>query len=134
MGRETPQRSSPAVPTLRVAEPARNTSDVDVDKQLPIESASGDSLPDAPLADVPLPEVRPDGSVGEELTSLCIAEETTVVAFRLWSDSCLVRFLSSKLFISGIYYYTRWQVLHRSRFILFMCFVLLSFLLVLVYS
>jgi len=55
--------------------------DVDVDQQLLIESAGGDSLPDVPLPDVPLPDVslpdvplanvplpepRPDGSVGEE--------------------------------------------------------------------
>jgi hypothetical protein len=54
---------------------------VDVDQQLLIESAGGDSLPDVPLPDVPLPDVtlpdvplpdvplpeaRPDGSVGEE--------------------------------------------------------------------
>ena len=54
---------------------------MDVDQQLLIESAGGDSLPDVPLPDVPLPDVslpdvplanvplpepRPDGSVGEE--------------------------------------------------------------------
>jgi len=33
-----------------------------------------------------------------------------VVAFRLGSGSCLVRFLCSNLFISGIYYYTRCKV------------------------
>jgi hypothetical protein len=64
------------VPTLPEAEAARNTLDVDVNEQLVIESAGGDSLsnvllPDAPLPDVPLPdaslpEVHPDGSVGEE--------------------------------------------------------------------
>jgi len=61
----TPQKPRPAVPTLREAQAARNTSDVvvdvDVDQQLQIESAGGDSLPN-----VPLPEARPDGSVGQE--------------------------------------------------------------------
>jgi hypothetical protein len=33
-----------------------------------------------------------------------------VVAFRLGSGSCLVHFLCSNLFISGIYYYTRREV------------------------
>jgi hypothetical protein len=71
---------------LQEAEAARNTLDVDVNQQLLIESAGGDSLsdvplpdvplldvplpdvslPDVPLPDVPLPEVRLDGSVGEE--------------------------------------------------------------------
>jgi len=74
------------VPTLRETEAARNTSDVDVDQQLLIESAGCDSLPDVPfpdvplhdvplpdvplpdvpLPDVPLHETRPDDSVGEE--------------------------------------------------------------------
>jgi len=87
----TPQIPRPAAPTLREAEAAGNTSDVDVEQQLPGESAGGDSLPDVPLPDVPLPDVplpdvplldvplpdvplpdvplheaRPDGSVGEE--------------------------------------------------------------------
>ena len=87
----TPQTPRPAAPTLREADAAGNTSDVDVDQQPLIESAGGDSLPDVtppdvplrdvPLPDVPLPDVplpdgllpdvrlpemRPDGSVGEE--------------------------------------------------------------------
>jgi hypothetical protein len=66
LGLVTPQKPRPAAPTLREAEAAGNTSDVDVDQQLLIESAGGDSLPDVPLPDVPLPEARPDGSVGEE--------------------------------------------------------------------
>jgi hypothetical protein len=49
---------------------AGNTSDVDVDvdldQQLLIESAGGDSLPDVSLPDFPLPEASLDGSVGEE--------------------------------------------------------------------
>jgi len=63
------------VPTLQVAEAARNISDVDVDQQLLIGSAGGDRLPsvpicdvpllDVPVPDIPLPEVRPDVSVGE---------------------------------------------------------------------
>jgi len=71
LGLVTPQKRCPAVPTLREAEVARNTSDVDVDQQLLIESAGGDSLPDVPLPNVhlpnvPFPEARPDGLVGEE--------------------------------------------------------------------
>jgi len=69
------------VPFLQEAWAAGNTSDVDVDQPLLIESAGGDSLPDVPLPDVPLPdvplpdlplpdvpvlEVRLDGSVGKE--------------------------------------------------------------------
>jgi hypothetical protein len=89
-GRVTPQKPRPAVPTLKEAEAAGNTSDVDVDvdvdQQLLIESAGGDSLPDVPLRDAllpdvslpdvplcdvpvpddPLPEERPDSSVGEQ--------------------------------------------------------------------
>jgi len=76
LGLVTLQKPRPAVPTLREAEAAGNTSDGDVNQQLLIESAGGDSLsdvplpdvplPDVPLPDVPLPEVRSDGSVGEE--------------------------------------------------------------------
>ena len=87
----TPQKPRPAAPTLREAEAAGNTSDVDVEQQLLGESAGGDSLPDVPLpdvpfpdvplpdiplpdvslpdvllSDVPLPKARPDGSVGKE--------------------------------------------------------------------
>ena len=82
----TPQKPRPALTTQREAEVARNTSDVDVDQQLLIESSVGNSLPDIPLPDVslpdvplpdvslpyvplpnvPLPEACPDGSVGEE--------------------------------------------------------------------
>jgi hypothetical protein len=66
LGLVTPQKPRPAVPTQREAEAAGNTSDVDVDQQLLIESAGGDSLPDVPLSDVPLPELRPNGLVSEE--------------------------------------------------------------------
>jgi len=70
LGLVTPQKPRPAVPTLRQAEAAGNTSDVDVDvdvdQQLLIESAGGDSLPNVPLPNVPLPEARPECSVGEE--------------------------------------------------------------------
>jgi len=59
------------VPTLREAEAAGNSSDVDVDEQPLGESAGGDSLPHVPLPNVPVPNVplpvaRSDGSVGEE--------------------------------------------------------------------
>jgi len=106
LGLMTPQKPRPAVPTLRKAEPAGNTSDVDVhvhvDRQLLIELAGGDSLPnvpvpdvthpdvppaDVPLRGVPVPEARPDGSVGEEATCPRVAEEAMVVAFRLGSGS-----------------------------------------------
>ena len=76
LGLVTPQKPHPAAPTLREAEAAGNTLDVDVDQQLLGESAGGDRLPDVPRPDVPLPDVplpdvpppeaRPDGSEGEE--------------------------------------------------------------------
>jgi hypothetical protein len=72
----TLQIPRPAVPTLQEAGAASNTSDVDVNEQLLIKLAGGDSLsdvplpnvplPDIPLPDLPLSEVRLDGSVGEE--------------------------------------------------------------------
>jgi len=87
-----PQEPSLAVPTLREAEAAGNTSDVDVDQQLLIRSAGGDSLPDVPLPDVPLPHVHlpdaplpmapKDGSVGEESSCPHFPEGSKVVAFR----------------------------------------------------
>jgi hypothetical protein len=70
LGLVTSQKPCPVVRTLREAEAAGNTSDVDadvdVDQQLLIESAGGDSLPNVPLANVTLPEACPDGSVGEQ--------------------------------------------------------------------
>jgi hypothetical protein len=76
LGIVTPQKPRPAVPTLQEAEDAGNTSDVDVDQQLLIESAGGDSLPSVslpdvflpnfPLRDVPLLETRLNGSIGED--------------------------------------------------------------------
>jgi len=39
---------------------------VDVEQQLLSELTGGDSLPDVPLRDIPLPEVNPDGSIGEK--------------------------------------------------------------------
>jgi hypothetical protein len=105
----TPQKCHPAVPALREAEAARNTSDVDVDQQRLIESADGDSFPDVPFLDFAIPdgtlcEVRPDRFEGEELTSPCVAEKAMVVVFRLGSGSCFVRFRCSNRFITGIYY------------------------------
>jgi hypothetical protein len=61
----TLQKPRPAVPTQRGAEAAGKTWDVDVDQQLLIKSAGGDSLPDVPLPNVHLPETLPDGSVGQ---------------------------------------------------------------------
>jgi len=57
LGLVTPQKYHLMVPTMRDAESAGNTSDVDVDQQLLIELAGGDSLPDVPFPDVPLPDV-----------------------------------------------------------------------------
>jgi hypothetical protein len=54
------------VPIQQEDETAGNTSDVDVDQQLLIESAGGVSPPDVPLPDVPLPESCTDGLVGTE--------------------------------------------------------------------
>jgi len=102
LGLVTPETPCPAVPTLRGAEAARDTSDVDVDQQLLIEWAGGHSLPYVPLADVPLPEARLDASVGHEFTSPRVAEEAMIVAFGPGSGSCLVRFLCCDLFISSI--------------------------------
>jgi len=62
----TQQRPHPVVPTLREAEAAGNTLDVDVNQQLLGKSAGGHSLPDVPLPDVHLAGARPDGSLGEE--------------------------------------------------------------------
>jgi len=53
----TPQKPRPAGPTLREAKAAGNTSDVDVDQQVLIESACGNSLSDVALLDVSLPDV-----------------------------------------------------------------------------
>jgi hypothetical protein len=81
-----PHKPRPAAPTLREAEAAGNTSDVDVEQPLLGKSSGSDSLrdgplpyvplpdvplpdvplPDVPRPDVPLPEARQDGSVGEE--------------------------------------------------------------------
>jgi len=66
LGFGTLQKPRPAVPTLREAEPAGNTSYVDVDQQLLSELAGSDSLPDVPLPDVPLLGARPGGSVDKE--------------------------------------------------------------------
>ena len=67
----TSQEQCPAEGSLQEADAAGNTSDPDVDQQLPCESAGDNSLPvfplpDVPHPDVPLPDVHPDASVGEE--------------------------------------------------------------------
>jgi len=94
LGLLTPQEPRLAVPTLQEAEAAGNTSDVDVDQQLLIESAGGDSFPN-----VPLPEERPDGSVGEEWNVLIYLSQALII-------TCFARFLD------------------RTKLILFMGFVL----------
>jgi len=53
IGLVTAQKPCPAAPTLREAEAAGNTSDVNVEQQLLGESAGGDSDPAAHLPDVP---------------------------------------------------------------------------------
>jgi len=93
--------------TLREAEPAGNTSDVEVDQQLRCESAGGESLPDVPQPDLPLP-VAPlrdphlEGSVSEVWTSPRVVKQVMDVVLGLWSVSCLVLLLCSNLCISGI--------------------------------
>jgi hypothetical protein len=106
----TPQKPRLAVPTLRKAEAARDTSDVDVDHPLLCEATCGDSLSDVPLPDVSLPNV-----VCVERTSARIAEQAMVVSFGLGSGSCLVRLCCSNLFISGIDYYMRREVFGSLR-------------------
>jgi hypothetical protein len=76
LGVVTLQKPRLAVPSLQGAEAAGNTTDVDVNQVVLIELAGGDclsdfplskvSLPDVSLPNVPHPEERPDGSVGEE--------------------------------------------------------------------
>jgi hypothetical protein len=91
-----------------------------LDQQLQIELAGGNIHPDIPLPDVPHPDVHlpdvllpkacQDGCVSEVLISSRVVAEAMVVLFGLGSGSCLVYFLCSNLFISGIDYYTRHEV------------------------
>jgi len=106
----TLQKPRLVVPSLQEDQAAGITSDVDVDQQLLGKSAGGNCLPD-----VPLPEAHPDDFVGVEWTSPCIAEEAMVVAFWLELGCCLVCFLCSDQFISGIDYYTRREGLGSLR-------------------
>jgi hypothetical protein len=104
------------VSTLQAAETAVSTKPVDVDQQLLIEMAGGDSLADAPLPEGPLPDVPlPDGCIpescldcvlGEVRTSSRIAEEAMGDGFGLVSGSCLVHFLCSDQCILCIDYDT----------------------------
>jgi hypothetical protein len=103
------------VPSLRDAEAAGNTSDVDMDQHLLSESAGGDSLhddplPDVPQPDVPHPEACPEASVGKEDISPCVAEVAMVLTFLLGSSSCLVRFVSANRCIPIIDYDTHRKV------------------------
>jgi len=125
MGLVRPHKPRPAVPTLRDAEVTRKSLDVDMDQQLLGESAGGDSVlyvpvPDDPLPNASLPEVRLDGSMGEEWASPRVAEQAVVVVFRLGSGCCLVRFLGCNLFISGIDNYTRCEDFSSLR-VYFIC-------------
>jgi len=115
LGCVTPQIPRPVVPSLREAEATGNCSDVDVDQQLLGKLAGGSSLPDVSfpddsLPDVPLPVAHLDGSVGKKWTSPLVAEKAMVITLGLGLGSCLVRFLCSNLFFSGIEYYMRREV------------------------
>jgi hypothetical protein len=132
-----PQIACGAVPTLREAEAAENTLDVDVDHQLVIASAGGVSLSDGPLPDVYLPdfcvpdvpllEVHPNGSVGLELPSPPGREEVIVVVCGLGSGSCFVRFLYSNPSIFGTNYCPRCKLCGSLKANSFMGFVLVLF-------
>jgi len=136
------QKPRPAVPTLRDAEAAENTSNVNVDQQLLCKLAGGDGLPNVPLPNVPLPnvilpnaphlEACPDGSVRKERSSPRVAEKAMIVVFRFWSGSCPVRFLCSNLFLSGIQYCTCHQVFGSLRvyFIYWFCIGFILFIVV----
>jgi hypothetical protein len=69
-------------------------------------------------------------------TSPRVAEEAMIVGFKLGSGSCLVHFLCSNAFTSGIYYYTRHEVfgLLNVYFIYVFCtgFIIMSFSLLIV--
>jgi len=106
----TPGKPCQVVPTVREAEEAGHISDRHMDPQPLSESALRDSLRNVFLPDAPLPQTHPDVSVGEEWTSPQVEEEAMVVVFGLGLGSCLLRFLWSNLFISGIDYYTRGEV------------------------
>ena len=56
-GASNTAKPAPVVPTLREAEVARNTLDVDVGRKLLGEWAGGDSVPIVPLPNVPLHNV-----------------------------------------------------------------------------
>jgi len=118
LGVVTPHKPRLAVHILRRSEAAGNTSDANMDEQLLGELGGGDSLPNVSLS-----KERPDGWVGEESTCPRISEEAIVVVFSFGSDSCLVYFLCSNLFISGIDNYTRCMVcgLLRVHFIYGFC-------------
>jgi hypothetical protein len=71
LGLVTVQKSRPALPSLREAQAARNSTDVDVKQHLLDGSAGGNSVSNVPLLDIPLPdvhlpEVLLDDPVGKE--------------------------------------------------------------------
>jgi hypothetical protein len=86
----TLKKPGQAVPTLQKDVAAGNTSVVDENQKRLTNSAGGNSLPDVPFPDVPFPEVRPDGSVGKQLSSSSVAAEAMGVAFGLGLCSFLV--------------------------------------------
>jgi len=126
----TPQNHRPAVPTLREAGAAGNTSDEDVDQQLLAGLAGGHSLadvplhhvplpdvplPNVPLHDIPLPGAHLDGLVSEKWTTARDAEEAMVIAHEFGLGSCVVHFVCSYRFISGIDHYTHREVFESLR-------------------
>jgi hypothetical protein len=114
------QKPHLTVPSLRAAEAAGRTLDVDVDQQLLGDSPSGHSHPHVALSDDPLPNVflpvaRPDHSVGEKCTSSHVTEEVMIVAYGVGSSSCLVCYRCSHLCIPGVKYYTRCDIFGSLR-------------------
>jgi len=65
--------------------------------------------------------------VGEESTSPGCAEEAMVITFGSGSGSCLVRFLCSNVFVTGIDYYTRHEVFGSLKVYFIYRFVLVLF-------
>ena len=114
----TPQKPHPAMTTRRDANAAGNTSDIDMELEILCESAGGNnfnnspltdvSLPDVPLPNVALPNVAPlmfhslmPAPMAQWVRSEPVLSLQTRSAFQVEWGSCLVSFLSGKLFISG---------------------------------
>jgi len=114
------QKPCLAALTVRDAEAAGNTSDVDVYQRQVGGSACSYSLSYAPLPDVPLSnmphrEAHPDALVGEKWTSSHVWKKAIVVGIILGTGSVLECFVYSKQFVLGIDYYTRPKVFGSLR-------------------